>query len=77
MELIARRVIARIDPDPEPDLAEYARAGSEKYERLVSEIAKELGLDSLKFSSLETYVKAIGLPKCRICTHCFDGSSYD
>ncbi len=77
MELIARRTIARIDPDPNPDLAEYARTGSEKYNRLVSEIAGELGLDSLKFSSLETFVKAIGLPKCRICTHCFDGSSYD
>lgn len=77
MELIARRVIARIDPDKEPDLAEYAKAGTEKYNRLVAEIADELGLDSLKFSTLETYVKAIGLPKCRICTHCFDGSSHD
>ena len=58
-------------------IRDSARTGSEKYNRLVDEIAKELGLDSLKFCSLETYVKAIGLPKCRICTHCFDGSSHD
>ena len=43
---------------------------------MVSEIARELNLDSLKFSKIESIVSAIGLPKCRICTHCFDGSSF-
>ena len=40
------------------------------------EDARRLNLDSLRFSKLETLVKAIGLPKERICTHCFDGSSF-
>ena len=44
---------------------------------LVEEIRKELKLDSLQFAPIETVVRSIGLPKCRICTHCFDGSSYD
>ena len=26
-------------------------------------------------NTLETLVEAIGLPKCKVCTHCFDGSS--
>jgi amidophosphoribosyltransferase len=43
---------------------------------MVSEIAERLHLDSLKFAKLETLVRAIGLPKERICTHCFDGSSF-
>ena len=42
---------------------------------MVDAIAKELSLDSLKFSTIETLVESIGLPKCKICTHCFDGSS--
>ena len=42
---------------------------------MVTEIAARLGLDSLKFSTMESIVKAIGLDKSRICTHCFDGSS--
>ena len=42
---------------------------------MVDEIAKRLSLDSLMFSKLETLVQAIGLPKCQLCTHCFDGSS--
>ena len=26
-------------------------------------------------NTIEQLVEAIGLPKCRVCTHCFDGSS--
>ncbi len=78
MELIARRVIARLEESGfHASLEEYASTGTEAYNRMVEEIRKELGLDSLLFCSLETLVKAIGLPKCRICTHCFDGSSHD
>ena len=43
---------------------------------MVEEIAKRLGLTSLKFAKLEDLIKAIGMPKCKVCTHCFDGSSY-
>ena len=24
----------------------------------------------------EELIRAIGLPKCQVCTHCFDGSSH-
>ena len=37
--------------------------------------AKEVHLSSLKFNTLEDLIEAIGLPKCQVCTHCFDGSS--
>ena len=38
--------------------------------------AERFGLTSLKFNTLETLIEAIGLPKCKVCTHCFDGSSH-
>ncbi len=60
----------------EDTLREYATTGSDKYNALVAEIAKRLNIDSLKFTKLENIIKAIGLPKCKVCTHCFDGSSY-
>jgi amidophosphoribosyltransferase len=43
---------------------------------MVKYIKEELKLASLKFNSIDTIVKSIGLPKEKICTHCFDGSSY-
>jgi amidophosphoribosyltransferase len=54
----------------------YATTDSPEYKAMVAEIAKRLGLDSLKFTKLETIIEAIGLPKDKICTHCFDGSSF-
>lgn len=78
MELITRRVIARLAEEGfTAPLAEFTRAGSEAYNRMTEEIRKDLGLDSLRFCSLETLIEAIGLPKCKVCTHCFDGSSHD
>lgn len=77
MELITRRVIAELEGDPNKNLEAYCKTGSPEYERMVEVVGKKLCLSSLKFNSIETIVKSIGLPKCKICTHCFDGSSYE
>lgn len=76
LELITRRVISRLEGAPDRNLAAYASCGSPQYEAMVADIAAQFGLTSLKFSKLDTIVKAIGLPKECICTHCFDGSSF-
>ncbi|MCD8078971.1 MAG: amidophosphoribosyltransferase [Bacteroides sp.] len=75
MELITRQVIRELEGDENKDLDKYATTGSPQYEKMVSIIGEKLGLSSLRFNSLETLVEAIGLPKCKVCTHCFDGSS--
>lgn len=56
-------------------LAKYAQTDSPEYQRMVNAIANRFGLASLRFTKLETLIRAIGLPKCSVCTHCFDGSS--
>lgn len=76
LELITRRVIADLEGAHDKNLEAYATTDSPEYKRMVEEIRRRLGLTSLQFCSLENIVKAIGLPKCRICTHCFDGSSH-
>ncbi len=75
MELLTRRIIEEIEGDPNAHLDEYATTGSERYNLLVEKIRQRFGLTSLKFNPIETLVESIGLPKCKICTHCFDGSS--
>ena len=90
MELLTRQVIHDLENDrdktpggiggegstPNEILQEYARTDSEKYRAMVEEMGRRLGLTSLQFNTLEILVKAIGLPKCKVCTHCFDGSGY-
>jgi amidophosphoribosyltransferase len=43
---------------------------------MVEQIRKNLGLTSLKYQTLGDLVDAIGMPKEKLCTHCWDGSSY-
>jgi len=76
LELITRRIIKDIEGDENKNLELYAKTDSPEYRRMVNEIAHRLGLNSVKFATIEDLVESIGLPKERICTHCFDGSSY-
>ena len=76
MELITRRIIAELEGDANKNLERYATTDSPEYLQLVEIIRQRLGLTTLRFNKLETLVKAIGLPKCKLCTHCFDGSSH-
>lgn len=75
-ELITRRVIAELEGGEVRNLEAYRDETSQQYRNLVETIRKTVGVDTLKFNSLDTVCKAIGLPKCDLCTHCFDGSSY-
>ena len=77
LELITRRIIRDFEGDDKANLDKYAQTGSPEYERMVAEIGRRLGLSSVKFAHLEDLITSIGLPKEKVCTHCFDGSSYD
>ena len=76
LELITRRIIKDFEGDDSKNLEAYAKTGTPEYQRMVNEIARRLGLTSVKFASLEDLIASIGIPKERLCTHCFDGSSY-
>lgn len=74
LELITRRIIKDLEGDHNAKLDRYSTTGSPEYQQMVNEIAKRLELSSLQFSKIEHLVDSIGLPKCCICTHCFDGT---
>lgn len=74
-ELIALKAIQAIERKETGDVRRYTDANGAEYARLVEWIRKELNLTSLKFQTLENLVKAVGLPKERLCTHCWDASS--
>ena len=76
LELMTRRIIKDLEGDENKDLEKYADPDSIQHRRMVQRIADMFGLTSLEFNRVDTLVKAIGLPKCKICTHCFDGSSH-
>ena len=76
LDLAGRKAIKELEGSDDKFLDEYARAGSEKNMAMTDQIRSKLRLTSLKFQKLEDLVEAIGLPKEKLCTHCWDGSSY-
>ncbi len=75
LELITRRIIKELEGDENKNLEKYATTGSPEYNRMVEIMRERFGFTSLRFNTLETLVESIGLPKCKLCTHCFDGTS--
>lgn len=75
MDLITRRVIARLENGNVTDevLKEYADPESEKYERMVEEIRKELNFTSLRYNRLDDMLESTGLDKSKLCTYCWNG----
>ena len=76
MELIARRVIARLEGAPVTDpelLAEYADPDSAKYEAMVEGIRQEMNFTSLRFHRLDDLLESVGIDKDKLCTYCWNG----
>jgi amidophosphoribosyltransferase len=73
LDLAGRTAIKEIEGDDKKCLAEYADSKSERHGAMVEKIRERLKLTTLKYQKLEDLVAAIGLPKCRLCTYCWDG----
>jgi len=76
IELATRKAINQLEGTEEVDMKKYSDPHSEEYKKMIERIRKNLGLTSLQYQNLDDLVEAIGLPKEKLCTHCWDGSSY-
>ncbi len=75
LDLIARRAIRDLEgcePDAET-LKEYTVPGSEKYERMLEWIRKELHFTSLKYLRLDDMIESTGMNPENLCTYCWNG----
>jgi len=74
LDLITRQVILEKEgKEAAETLEEYATPGSQRYECMCSEICKRQNFTILRYHRLDDLVESIGLPKCKVCTYCFDG----
>jgi len=74
MDLAARRAIREIEGERATDLSPYADERTPQFEAMVERIRRRLNLTTLKYQRLADLVSAIGLPKDRMCTYCWDGA---
>lgn len=74
LDLAARKAIKEIEGDENTDRPEvYADETTAEYAEMVERIRSRLKLTSLQYQKLPDLVDAIGLPKEKLCTYCWDG----
>lgn len=73
-DLISRRVIAELEGTNQPEnLDSYSDPDTAEYQTMVDTICKKLNFTSLRYHRLDDMVESVGLPKCKLCTYCWNG----
>lgn len=74
-ELAARQAIEEIEGRmlEDNEIEGYINPDSKKYAKMVEIIRKKLDVTSLRYQRLDDMVKAIGLPREKLCLYCWNG----
>ena len=71
--MAGRLAIQEMKTDNKMTLDVFSDFHGKPYQDMVEQIRKRLNLTSLKYQNLDDLVEAIGLPKEKMCTYCWDG----
>lgn len=72
LDLAARQAIKQLEGEDDRHLDDYADPDSKRHAAMVERVRQHLGLTSLRYQRLDDLVEAVGLPKHRLCTYCWD-----
>lgn len=73
LDLAGRRAIKEMEGQDGPPPPPYIDPETPQHRAMVERIRHRLGLTSLRYQRLDDLVTAIGLPKEKLCTYCWDG----
>ncbi len=73
LDLAGRRAIQELEGRDDANLDQYADPDSPRHAEMTEVIRKRLNLTSLRYQRLDDLVAAIGMPKEKLCTLCWDG----
>lgn len=74
MELIARKVIKRLEGDHDNQyLEEYTDPQTDRYQAMTKTIERELNFSSLLYHRLDDMIESVGIDPCKLCTYCWNG----
>ena len=75
MELIARRIIREKEGEDvdRSILEDYANPDSDRYHSMLDALCAEQKFTSLRYNRMDDMIRAIGLPREKLCTYCWDG----
>jgi amidophosphoribosyltransferase len=72
LDLAGRQAIRELEGSDDAPLEEYTSPCSARHQAMVGGIRDRLNLTSLRYQTLPDMLDAIGLPKEKVCTYCWD-----
>lgn len=75
LDLAARKAIRGLEGRGNAHLHEYSNDATERHAAMVSWIEKKMGLTTLRYQKLKNMIRAIGMPREKLCTYCWTGTS--
>lgn len=76
LDLAGRKAILELEGAEDRFLDEYATPGTDRNLAMIEKIRQRINSTTLSYQELDDLIEAIGLPKEKVCTHCWDGTSY-
>jgi len=76
LDLAARRAIRELEGDSPANLAAYTDCATPKHADMVDRICQRIGLTSLQYQRLNDMTDAIGVPREKLCTYCWNGGEW-
>lgn len=74
LELLTRRIILQLEGEEGFNhLDEYRDGTTDRGRAMRDKIAEQFHFSSLEYQTLEGTIEAIGLPRCQLCTYCWNG----
>jgi amidophosphoribosyltransferase len=73
LDLAGRKAIVDLEGSGDAYLEAYSDPNSARHTAMVSRIGEHLELTSLQYQKLDDMIAAIGLPRERLCTYCWNG----
>jgi amidophosphoribosyltransferase len=73
LDLAGRKAIVDLEGSGDAHLDDYSDPNSARHTAMVSRIGEHLELTSLQYQKLDDMIAAIGLPRERLCTYCWNG----
>jgi amidophosphoribosyltransferase len=75
LDLAGRKAIADLEGDATEVPAAYTDSSTPEYAAMIEKIRERLGLTSLRYQNLDDMIDAIGLPREKLCTYCWNGEA--
>jgi amidophosphoribosyltransferase len=75
MDLAARKAVKAIEGDAGKNLQDYGDASTDRYAAMIENIREQMGLTTLRYQNLSDMIEAVGLPREKLCTYCWNGES--